>query len=239
MAGLYEDDRESDAIPFFREGWAMREAVGDCIHSWCTLEKALVSVLSWALNTPEHKAGIVFSTVHGFAVKLDFINELMEDELEDRPELEFWRSMVGNLRTLATARNVLAHHSPITRIGETCAHPSHWKTVISPNAHDPRRRIEKRRGFTLVDTQFLAADIKRHERLLGEFVCHLDETKLNARVYCKAEKKVKLYDELKGTSAPKPKKRKKTRTRAKVKPPIEFDSTWSAEGTKRPVSSFI
>ena len=35
MAGLYEDDRESDAIPFFREGWAMREAVGACIHSWC------------------------------------------------------------------------------------------------------------------------------------------------------------------------------------------------------------
>jgi hypothetical protein len=137
--------------------------------------------------------------------------------------------MVSNLRTLAAARKVLAHYSPITRIGETCADLSHWKTVISPNMHDPRRRMEKRRGYTLVDTQFLAADIKRHEALLGKFACHLDETKLNRRVYCKAVKKVELYNELKDTFAPKAKKRKKTRIRAKVKPPVEFDSTWSAE----------
>ncbi len=90
---------EDDDVP--NEHDALRREVGDCIHSWCELERALVSVLSWVLNTPDHKADIIFAGVVSFAAKLDFIDELMQEELEDRPELAFWVSMAGNLRTLS------------------------------------------------------------------------------------------------------------------------------------------
>lgn len=201
----------------------MQAAVGDCIHAWCMLEHALVDVLSWTLNTPHYKAGVVFSTVHSFAVKLDLINELMEDDLEGRDELTFWRSIVSNLRTLSGARNVLAHHSPMTRVDQDFDDPSKWRSVISANNYDPRPRMDKRRGFTLVDVQFLATDIKRHEGLLSEFVYHLDGMLEKPRVFCKKTSKLELYNELQAKPKSIQRKRKKTRTRIAPKPPMPLD----------------
>jgi hypothetical protein len=231
MAGIYES-AEKD------EFQAIAEAVGDCIHSWCRLEEALVAVLSWVLNTPQRKAGIIFATVTGFAVKLDFINELMEDELEEREEIKFWRGMVINLRLLASARNVLAHHSPVTRFAGDAEDPSKWRSVISPNTYDVRRRMEKRRGFTLVDVQCLAADIKRHEGLLGDLVCHLDETQVEANIFCHELKKIELHNELKDYPAL-ARKTKKSRARVKRRPPIVIDPRWDEAKLKEILRDYL
>ncbi|WP_020084943.1 hypothetical protein [Hyphomicrobium zavarzinii] len=219
----YDDNFEmddDDDVP--NEHDALRREVGDCIHSWCELERALVSVLSWVLNTPDHKADIIFAGVVSFAAKLDFIDELMQEELEDRPELGFWVSMAGNLRTLSKARNVLAHHAPITRLVSRPDDPVKMKTVISPSRADPRRRAKKRRGYTLADTRMLAMEIKHHAGLLDELVYHLDETQLRPNVFHKAHKPLDLFNELKNAPAWSGKKKKKTWEREKAKPPVWF-----------------
>jgi hypothetical protein len=89
--------------------------------------------------------------------------------------------------------------------------------------------MAKRRGFTLIDMQFLAADIKRTEGYLSEFVYHLDGTREQPRIFCKPVNRLELHDELRDKPAPTGKKRKKSRTRAKAKPPVPINPDWNAE----------
>lgn len=212
-----EDDWEDEPLSLEEQGEKLRATVGECIHEWCRLEDALVGVLSWALNVPHRKAGVIFSTVASFAVKLDFIDVLCSEELEDKPELEFWKSAVINLRMLASARNVLAHHSPITRADLDYEDPTKWQPVIQPNSYDARRRA-RRRGYTRSDTSMLAWYMRRMERQLTDFVYHLDGTQESARQFCKAMEKLEPPDELKGKPMPEGKKRKRETVRRKPQP---------------------
>ena len=140
-------------------------ALGLCVSQWAFVDRQLFRLFRLGLQAATHRAALIYYTPKTLSQRLQFVDQLLEQNLPAAQCEADWKPLAKKLDDLIPVRNIFVHH-PTRRLHTARDGKAVYEYAIHIEPYE--RALHKKHKALKGKTEIDLGDLRKHAEAVNE-----------------------------------------------------------------------